>query len=366
MQHLYDALLLSVAGIGKSRLEKLKTAFGDAKSAWYAKADQLTQARVLNERELDAFLRQRLLLNPDKTVAAWQASGIKICSIGDADYPKLLGQCYDPPPYLFYRGRIQSEAVCLAVVGSRHSTPYGRNVARSFSEGLSRCGVTIVSGAAKGIDAAAHEGALSAGMATVAVLGCGVDVCYPRENARLINQIIDTGCVISEYPPGTPPSAGRFPARNRIVAGMSIGVLVVEAAEKSGALITADLAMEENRDVYAIPGSIYSEASRGTHRLIQQGARLISSTDELIEELGVHRPPANKMPAGCKTVEECQTAEECRVLAALSPEQPKSLEQILGTIDITVAAAQVLLLQLEMTGQVEKDQSMRYIKVARE
>ena len=124
--------------------------------------------------------------------------------------------------------------------------------------------------------------------------------------------------------------------------------------------------MEENRDVYAIPGSIYSESSRGTHRLIQQGARLIGSIDELIEELGVHRPPANKMPAGCKTVEECQTAEECRVLAALSPEQPKSLEQILGTIDITVAAAQVLLLQLEMTGQVEKDQSMRYIKVARE
>ena len=360
MQHLYDALLLSVTGIGKARLEKLKTVFGDAKTAWYAETDQVTQSGILNGKELDSFLRQRQMQNPDDTIAAWQDKGIKICSISDADYPKLLRQCFDPPPYLFYRGRMQSEAICLAVVGSRHSTPYGRNVARFFSEGLSRRGVTIVSGAARGIDAAAHEGALSAGAPTVAVLGCGVDVCYPRENTRLINQIIETGCVISEYPPGTPPAAGRFPARNRIVAGMSVGVLVVEAAEKSGALITADLALEENRDVYAIPGSIFSEASRGTHRLIQQGARLIGLIDELAEELGVQGPQANKLPSGG------QTAEEQRILAALSHEQPKSLEQILGTLDMTVAVVQVLLLQLEMTGQVEKDQSMRYIKVARE
>ncbi len=360
MQHFYDALLLTAAGIGKSRLAKLKQAFGDAETVWQADVSALVQTGILNGKELASLLQQRRKLVVEDTLAAWLAQGIGICSLQEAEYPKLLRQCYDPPPYLFYRGRMQPEAVCLAVVGSRHSTPYGRNVARSFSESLSRNGVTVVSGAARGIDSAAHEGALTAGAPTIAVLGCGVDVCYPPENARLINQIAEIGCVISEYPPGTPPAPGRFPARNRIVAGMSMGVLVVEAAEKSGALITADLAMEENRDVYAIPGSVFSEASRGTHRLIQQGARLITSVEDLLEELGLHRPSANTaMPDN-------QTAEESRILAVLSYEQPKSLEQILGTLEMTVAAVQVLLLQLEMSGKIEKDQSMRYIKVARE
>lgn len=360
MQHLFDALLLSAAGIGKSRLAKLKQVFGDAKTVWHADVGSLTQTGILSDKELTSLLQQRRKLVAEDAFAAWQALGIGICSLQEAEYPQLLRQCYDPPPYLFYRGRMQPEADCLAVVGSRHSTPYGRNVARSFSESLSRNGVTVVSGAARGIDSAAHEGALAAGAPTIAVLGCGVDVCYPPENTRLINQIAETGCVISEYPPGTPPAPGRFPARNRIVAGMSMGVLVVEAAEKSGALITADLAMEENRDVYAIPGSVFSEASRGTHRLIQQGARLVTSAEDLLEELGLHRSSANTAVADHQTIEEGQ------ILAVLSYEQPKSLEQILGMLDMAVAAVQVVLLQLEMSGKIEKDQSMRYIKVARE
>jgi DNA processing protein len=360
MQHLYEALLLTAAGIGKARLAKLKQAFGDAKAVWQADLSSLTQTGILSDKELASLMQQRRKLVAEETFAVWQAQGIGICSLQDVEYPQLLRRCYDPPPYLFYRGRMQPEAVCLAIVGSRHSTPYGRNVARSFSESLSRNGVTVVSGAARGIDSAAHEGALTAGAPTIAVLGCGVDVCYPPENARLINQIAEIGCVISEYPPGTPPAPGRFPARNRIVAGMSVGVLVVEAAEKSGALITADLAMEENRDVYAIPGSVFSEASRGTHRLIQQGARLINSAEDLLAELGLHQSSASV------SMTDRQTAEESQILAVLSYEQPKALEQILGTLDISVSAVQLQLLQLEMSGKIEKDQSMRYIKVARE
>lgn len=360
MKHLYDALILTTAGIGKVRLERLKQIFGDAKAVWQADSADLTQAGVLNAKEVASLLQQRMQHDPEAVLASWRAKGIGVCSQSDAEYPQLLRRCYDPPPFLFYRGHMQSDAVCLAVVGSRHATPYGRNVARSFSERLSRCGVTIVSGAARGIDAAAHEGALAGGGATIAILGSGVDVAYPPENARLIEQIAQTGCVMSEYPPGTPPAAGRFPARNRIVAGMSVAVLVVEAAEKSGALITADLAMEENRDVYAIPGSVFSAASRGAHRLIQQGARLISSVDDILDELGLSRSDVNR------TMSTENSAAEKSVLAALSHEQSKTVEEIIQALDVEAAALQVLLLQLELSGQVEKDRSMRYIKVAKE
>ena len=360
MKYLYDALILTTSGIGKARLERLKQIFGDAKAVWQADSADLTRAGVLNAKEVASLLHQRVQHDPESVLASWRAKGIGICSQSDVEYPQLLRRCYDPPPFLFYRGRMQSDAVCLAVVGSRHATPYGRNVARFFSERLSRCGVTIVSGAARGIDAAAHEGALAGGGATIAVLGSGVDVAYPPENARLIEQIAQTGCVMSEYPPGTPPAAGRFPARNRIVAGMSVAVLVVEAAEKSGALITADLAMEENRDVYAIPGSVFSAASRGAHRLIQQGARLISSVDDILDELGLPRSDVNR------TMSSENSAAEKSVLAALSPEQSMTVEEIIQALDVEAAALQVILLQLELSGQVEKDRSMRYIKVAKE
>ena len=360
MEHLYDALILTTSGIGKGRLERLKQVFGDARTVWQADSTELRGAGILSARELENLLQQRLQQDPETVIASWQAKQIGICSQDEADYPPLLRRCYNPPPFLFYRGRLPKDAACLAVVGSRRATPYGRNVARSFSESLSRYGVTIVSGAARGIDAAAHEGALLGGSPTIAVLGSGVDVAYPPENRRLIEQIAQTGCVMSEYPPGTPPTAGRFPARNRIVAGMSLAVLVVEAAEKSGALITADLALEENRDVYAIPGSVFSEASKGTHRLIQQGARLIASVEDILQELGLNGSEA-RQSAPVKL-----TAAERLVLAALSSDAAKPLEALIQELDLPAADLQVLLLQLELSGQVEKDRSMRYIKVARE
>ena len=360
MEHLYDALILTTSGIGKSRLDRLKQFFGDARTVWQADSAELQGAGLLNARELENLLQQRLQQDPETVFARWQEKQIGICCQDEVGYPPLLRRCYNPPPFLFYRGRLPEDAVCLAVVGSRRAAPYGRNVARSFSESLSRYGVTIVSGAARGIDAAAHEGAILGGTPTIAVLGCGVDVAYPPENRRLIEQITQTGCVISEYPPGTPPTAGRFPARNRIVAGMSLAVLVVEAAEKSGALITADLALEENRDVYAIPGSVFSDASKGTHRLIQQGARLIGSVEDILQELGL----AGK-EAGRRTSVKL-TATERRVLDALSNEEAKPVEALIRELDMAAADIQVLLLQLELSGLVEKDRSMRYIKVARE
>ena len=360
MKYLFEALLLMMPGIGKTKLAKLTGYFGDAQTAWRSSATDLRGAGLLSSAEIDELLLQRKKLEPETVAKAWDHKGIRICCISGGEYPKRLQACFDPPPLLFYRGQMPTEDFCLAVVGSRRSTPYGRNVARSFCEALARAGVTIVSGAARGIDTAAHEGALAATEGrTVAVLGCGVDVVYPPENARLLDKIAESGCILSEYPPGTPPAPGRFPARNRIVAGLSVGVLVVEAGEKSGALITADLALEENRDVYAIPGSVFSEASRGTHRLIQQGARLVVSVQDLLEEL---RLPGEVLCGQAVRL----TAVEQKVLSVLDFAQARSVDEVIRVLGLEAAAVQVILLQLELAGQVEKDVSRRYIRLARE
>ena len=356
MKRLYEGLLLECAGIGQSRLKLLKEAFGDAESAWIAESRELVHTGLFQgQQSLQAFLQSRSKIKPLIRQKEWEEKGIHLCGFEDPEYPPLLKMLYDPPELLFFRGRIQTSPFLLAIVGSRKSTPYGRNVARSFAETLARRGVTVVSGAARGIDTAAHEGALVADGITVAVLGCGVDVVYPPENRRLLEQIVAKGCVLSEYPPGTPPAAGRFPARNRIVAGLGQAVLVVEAAEKSGALITADQALNENRDVYAIPGSIFSELSRGTNRLIQQGARMVCAADEILTDFGmVFSPETANTP-------DLFSAQQKEILAVLSPEQPLTLDELIDTLKIDPAEIQYCLLELELGGHVEKDLAMRYV-----
>ena len=355
MKHLHEALLLTVQGIGEMKLKKLRERFGDAGKVWNAEWRQLHESGCLGAKEIEALLAKRERLDFSVVEKDWTAKGIHVCSLSDMEYPDLLRKTYAPPLYLFYRGCLRSDSLCLAIVGSRHSTPYGRNVARTFGEKLSRAGVTVVSGAARGIDTSAHEGALEAGAPTSAVLGCGVDISYPAENARMLEKIIATGgCIISEYPPGTLPVAGHFPARNRIVAGMSVGVLVVEAALKSGALITADLALNENRDVYAIPGSVFSEASRGANRLIQQGARLVGSPEDLLEELGI-----------CVTAEDIPLEKslgkmERKILQSLDAQQATSVDSLVMQLRLEASKLQVILLQLEMAGYVVKDPSMGY------
>ena len=349
MKHLYEALLLSVQGIGNMRLKKLQERFGDASNVWKAGRQELQESGCLGTQEIDGLLEAQERTDAASVQKNWTEKGIRICTQSDPEYPDRLRNIYDPPFLLFYRGCLQGNALYLAVVGSRHSTSYGRTVAREFSEKLARGGVTIVSGAARGIDTAAHEGALAAGAPTVAVLGCGVDRVYPAENAQLLEKIAAQGCVVSEYLPGTPPNAGRFPERNRIVSGMSVGVLVVEAALKSGALITADLALNENRDVYAIPGSVFSEASRGTNRLIQQGARLVSNPDELFEEWGM------VVPATGQKAENALSAIEKKVWQAVESGQSVSIDGLVMQTGLEVSKLQVILLQMELAGYLVKD-----------
>ena len=360
MERIYQAMLLMAPGIGSLKLKKLVEYFGDAETVWRSSHKELLKSGILSSNESDGLLSLRERTDTVETSEHLTRLGIRLCSIADKEYPQLLRNIFEPPPLLFYRGNIHGDSLYLAVVGSRHSTPYGRNVAHSFSEKLSRAGVTIVSGAAKGIDTAAHEGALTAGAGTVAVLGCGVDVAYPIENTQLLDHIISAGCVISEYPPGTPPIPGQFPARNRIVAGMSVGVLVVEAAVKSGALITADIALNENRDVYAVPGSVFSNASRGTHRLIQQGARLIGSAEDILDELGLSTPAPNGI------MQNALGLTSKSVLREISYEDTVSIDDLVLRLKMEASQLAVILLQLELAGYVMKNSRAGYSRVAKE
>ncbi len=269
----------------------------------------------------------------------------------------------DPPVFLFYRGSLP----CLlnpsvAIVGSRTATSYGRDVSRQLAVGLAQCGVLVVSGVALGIDAHAHRGALSAGGLTAGVLGCGIDVTYPREHERLYREIAENGILLSEYPCGTRPDGFRFPARNRIISGLALGVVVVEASLKSGSLITARLALDQGREVFAVPGRIDSAKSRGAHILLQQGAHLVQTVDDIVNELGLASGPhgiqSNSMDAA-----PVAGAEEQRVLDSLDV-YPVDIDTIMRVTGLEVGKVLNLLLQLELKGLVRQQPGQMYEKVA--
>ena len=208
--------------------------------------------------------------------------------VGDAGYPPALAEIHDPPPVLWTRGRAESLfGPMVAIVGSRAASPYALRVAHTLGADLARRNVTVVSGMARGVDSAAHQGALEAGGVTIAVFGCGVDVIYPREHARLASRIRERGALISEFPPETPPLPAYFPQRNRIISGLSLAVVIVEAAEKSGSLITARFALDQGRDVLAVPGNILGGRNSGAHALLRDGAKIVEGADDILEEIQI-------------------------------------------------------------------------------
>jgi len=264
--------------------------FGSPEKAWHATKRQLSSIGGFTPegaREID--LRRRVV-NPEAEMAWLKKKGIEFVHFGCFDYPELLKAIFDPPPGLFVKGDLSScNNQAVAVVGARKATGYGLAVAAKLAGELAGAGVTVVSGMARGVDTAAHKGALAAGGRTVAVLGCGVDVVYPRENAKLMAEIAENSVVISEFPLQSQPEAWHFPYRNRIISGLCRGTVIVEAAERSGALITADFALEQGREVMAVPGNITSTLSCGTNRLIKQGARPVENASDILEELGLGR-----------------------------------------------------------------------------
>lgn len=356
MDQVYQAALRCVPGIGNARLSSLLDYFGDGRAAWLSKPDDLMQARVFDAETCNKFIKGREKIDIQDLATYWDKLGIKIMTRNCEEYPHQLRNIYDAPQVLFYKGTLPSHRNLIAIVGARKASVYGKNAASMIARDLANSGCWVVSGAASGIDTAAHEGALDANGYTIAVIGNGINISYPPENARLLNRIASCGVVISEYPPDTPPVPGHFPARNRIINGLSLGVVVIEAAEKSGALITADYALEEGRDVFAVPGSIFSQTNKGSHRLIKQGAKLVENAADILEDYQIQ---ASVAPA-----ETIINAEEEGIMQLLSYEASQGLEEL--AIKSTLAASRLtyILLQLELRGLVAQQSGQRYIRIA--
>ena len=284
----------------------------------------------------------------------------RTASRGDAEYPALLGETPEPPGRLYLAGQALEPAPCVAVVGTRRASAYGIEVATWLGRELSAAGVVVVSGLAAGIDAAAHRGALAGGGSTLAVLGCGLDVCYPRANAALYGEIVLRGTLVSEYPAGTSPAPWRFPARNRIIAGVSLGVIIVEARRDGGAMITARLALEFGREVFAVPGLVHAGASDGPHALIRDGARLVTSASDVLEDLGfAGRRAAPAGPVQPALPIPPVTPDERRVIGVLGG-HPLLLDRVAREAGMPTSATAAVLSRLELSGLVARHPGGRF------
>src|SRR5918992_550897 len=278
--------LARVKGLGCAGFKKLAARFADPTQIFSASSSELQQVEGLHRDVIDALLNFSDWVDVDNEIRRAREAGIDLVPFTSPNYPARLRMIADPPPILYVKGTLRAaDDTAVAIVGSRSASEYGRRVARNLARGLADLGFTVVSGMARGIDGAAHYAVLEAGGRTIAVLGSGVERAYPPEHGALYRRISENGALISEFPIGTRPMAFNFPARNRLISGLSLGVVVVEATEKSGSLITAAMALEQGREVFAVPGEVGSSRSRGAHRLIRQGAKLVESVDDIVEEI---------------------------------------------------------------------------------
>jgi DNA processing protein len=276
-----------VAGIGPRIFGDLVVRFGSAASVFDAAPAELREVPGVSQKLVRQIISAKSEIDIQPQVTICKEHNIQILDQTSAHYPAPLMEIYDPPPILFSAGQLEAtDSIAIAIVGARHATNYGKMAAEKLAAGLASAGFTIVSGLARGIDAAAHRGALKSGGRTIAVLGGGILKMYPPEHADLAAEIRQRGAVLSEALPNSPPKGGAFPRRNRIISGMCLGLIVVEAGDRSGALISARLANEQGREVFSVPGRIDSRMSRGCHRLIRDGAKLVESVDDVLEELG--------------------------------------------------------------------------------
>jgi len=341
-----------VKGLGGVGFKKLAAHFVDPTRALFASAAELERIDGLHREVIKGLAYFSEWTEVDDELRRTRAAGIDIVSFSDPSYPERLRAIADPPPCLYMKGRLNgADEKAVAIVGSRSASDYGRRVARDLARGLAALGFTVVSGMARGIDGVAHESALQAGGRTIAVLGSGVERAYPPEHDGLYRRICEQGAVISELPVGTRPMAFNFPARNRLISGLSLGVVVVEATEKSGSLITAALAVEQGREVFAVPGEVGASRSRGAHRLIRQGAKLVESVDDIIEEIApqlIRRGAAGTVPAARMLPPDA--AQAAHKIYSLLRENPLHVDQVIERSGLLPAQVLEILLDLELQG----------------
>lgn len=349
-----------VKGIGAVRLRALLDAFGSLDAAWQATPIELASAG-LTARIIENFLQVRAKIDLEKVLARMAQLNITALTWEDESYPRRLRQIDQPPPVLYVRGELTpQDDFAVAIVGTRRMTVYGRQVAEEAAAFLASNGVTVVSGLARGVDGAAHEAALAAGGRTLAVLGCGVDTIYPPEHRRLAEKMMENGALVSDYAPGTPPDSANFPPRNRIISGLSAATIVVEASEKSGALITATFAVEQGREVFAVPGGIHAPQSLGTNRLIRDGARPLLRMDELLDALEIDRIEARQQARRALPADSVETR-----LHEVLTREPQHVDEIRNRAGLPIEQVSATLAIMELKGMVKQVGGMHYV-LARE
>jgi DNA processing protein len=346
-----------VPGIGATRLARLVEYFGNLERAWNATPAAL-RASGLGERALDSLVATRSRLSLDSEMQRVERAGVHLLTLADDDYPRLLREIPSPPTVLYVRGSITAhDENAVAIVGTRRVTSYGREMSRRFGAELAASGVTVVSGLARGVDGVAHTAALDAGGRTIAVLGCGLDTIYPPEHRALAERIVENGALVSEFSLGTKPDAPNFPVRNRIISGLSLGIVVIEAPLKSGALITSNFAGDQGRTVFAVPGSALSAASAGTIQLLRDGATIAANGDDVLSalKLGTRQVelearqllPANDL--------------ERSVLQLLSGD-PKHIDEIAIESGFLIGMLSAQLLQMQLKGLVRNVGTQHYVR----
>jgi len=350
-----------VKGIGAVRLHLLHNYFGGLDRAWEATPEQLRDTG-LSSRLVENIIHVRASVDLENFYQKVISQGITIITDQDENYPARLKEIDQPPPVLYLKGELKPDDFwSVAIVGTRRVTAYGRQITDELATYLAQNGITVISGLARGVDAVAHQSSVHAGGRTLAVLGCGVDRVYPPEHRNLSDQIIQHGALISDYPPGTPPDGANFPPRNRIISGLSMAVVVIEAGETSGALITASFAADQGRDVFAVPGNILAPQSKGTNHLIQQGAHPFLSGRDLLDILNLTRVPEQREAR--RTIPLDVT--EAQILNTLGTE-PLHVDEIRNQTGLAIGNVSAALVMMELKGLVNHVGGMNYVAVREE
>ena len=350
-----------IKGIGAVRIQGLIAYFGDLEAAWKAAPAELARAG-LALRLIERVVQARGGVSLDRVWENIEKQDIKILTWEDEVYPQRLKEIDQPPPVLYIRGEyLPDDLFAVAIVGTRRVTPYGRQITEELSSFLAANNMTVISGLARGVDAVAHQTTLKAGGRTIAVLGSGVDKIYPPEHRALADQIVERGAIVSDYAPGTPPEASNFPPRNRIISGLSLAIIVVEAGETSGALITAEFAAEQGREVFAVPGSIFAPQSKGTNKLIQNGALPLLSVNDLMQALDLTRVGERK---AARKIMPADTI-EAKLLTILFDE-PLHVDEIRNQAELPIEKVSAALVLMELKGMVRQVGGMNYVAVREE
>ena len=356
----YWIALNRVPNLGTVKYRLLEAHFGTLEPVWTAGVGGEIQAAGIDAKIARNIVTSRASISPDGEMEKLERAGVRAINWHDSMYPPRLKEIHDPPPVLYVKGEILPEDErSVAVVGTRKASAYGREAASAISQDLARSGVTIVSGLARGIDGIAHKAALDAGGRTIALFGCGLDTVYPSEHKKLASEIEEHGALISEYPLGTKPKSEHFPRRNRIISGMTLGTLVIEAGERSGALITVTCALEQNREVFCVPGSIFSPSSKGTNSLIQIGAKLVMDHKDILEELNL---TAVAYQIEMRDIIQPQDENESLLMEQVSHE-PIHIDDILRRSQMPITVVSSTLAMMELKGMVKQVGGMHYIRV---